>query len=713
MRRLFLVTNMLVFMYSSALFAQKKPLELLENRNMEVLDQKVTDMDVTASIPNEHSCTPPMVLVYAPINFNKNSSVYLEFSLFRPTPSLQIQVIGNDKIYFVGVVNENKLLVENLPHNQKFKVLAMDECKNLVPIFEFDTETTKLEKQPYQLSPYMFRTVSKYFMEKEPKINLVEFLYGLKDLSNYEKLAFLQHHLLDRKPFAFTTTYDLPNKEIFENGAKSFTCRCTFVFTPIQSGDNYTHPGWSNNNSGFYQGDWSGTDPATCSWTLGNNNRFRYYSLAGASRFQALTQYNTRGSNTFNLFGYSNDGQNIPSSSPADANTAITSPLSPNSSWLEYNLLCSGQNQIPAECSCDKSIILNYSYSGNYRLKTSINCGFLQSGCEAYAEVDDAVALYYIKVASPTETQSAPILLDKGRARYISRCGRNNNPDFGRAIGRLFGNTAGLIANYFTDGKIDPTLMNQWGDNVGAILATPMYTNTGQCTDETYNVNLLRKSQTIQLSMNRPISVVMSSVAKTFVGGKNYHSADLTMNTSFHMTGILTGYYDAVNWDNCCSPWFLNWNCHPLSSKAADVANGISLWKTYFPSLTTQPYTGAVSPSNFSSEVGFLKGMQSRTCQTVWETPLVEIQGEWGMTVPTYNVHNSSEGVVLDVDNLKSKYTYKVLSIYGDVLSEGSSTEKTSLVLPRGKELGNPFVIISILDGNTPKNFKINTNLYE
>ena len=90
---------MLVFMYSSALFAQKKPLELLENRNMEVLDQKVTDMDVTASIPNEHSCTPPMVLVYAPINFNKNSSVYLEFSLFRPTPSLQIQVIGNDKIY--------------------------------------------------------------------------------------------------------------------------------------------------------------------------------------------------------------------------------------------------------------------------------------------------------------------------------------------------------------------------------------------------------------------------------------------------------------------------------------------------------------------------------------------------------------------------------------------------------------------------------------
>ncbi len=387
---------------------------------------------------------------------------------------------------------------------------------------------------PVIVSENLYRGLSQYVMVENQTTTLSNYLRQLGDVSQHEKISFLQRYAMNGAVLPASIKGQYPDAYVRSALAARQTegeCICNFVMNqvtvviPDQTGNNdfQIGPKVSKTGPNFYN--------QASFW-------FRGLTSQGAAKKQVLLSAGKHAGRKRRTETWTSGGETI----------------SDNFVRIGYHLMCVGINELPRECDCTKSISYSFGYSTKIEARTkSEGCVF---NSEAAARAQDwAVAVVTReKVNSVNDVQ----ILQAGVGQATSKCSGGVPVSVLIDAAKIGVSVFQLVKSVKTAQLNDiVNQTNQIIDKVGAVLTT--ITEPKDCNSALIEKPLLQGTATITFTPNDPLSFMVMSGSSLEIMGLRCWESIASIASSFHLAGIVSGGSPTPSTPHCCTNYFANW----------------------------------------------------------------------------------------------------------------------------------------------------------
>lgn len=401
--------------------------------------------------------------------------------------------------------------------------------------------------EPVIVSEKLYRALSVYVSNENQTVTLSNYLKQLGDISQHEKVAFLQQYIMNGAILPATIKGQYPDsyvKTALEERKTEGECICNFVMNqvtvvvPDQTGIHDFQIG-----------------PKTTIQQPTHYNNASYWARGltaqGAAKNQLLFSEGRLAGNKTRTETWISGGETV----------------SDNFVRIGYHLMCLGITELPKECDCTKTISYDFGYSTRIESRSNtggFGCVFTQT---AAAQAQDwAVAVVTReKVNSVNDVQ----ILQSGLGTATSECAGGVPATVFIDLAKIGVSVFQLIKSVKTAQLSDVAAQTTAIiDKVGAVL-TPL-TESKNCNSSVIDKPLLQGVANISFKANDPLSFMVISGSSLMVTGKRCWSSSASIKSSFHLAGVVAGGAPSADAPHCCTEYFTNW---AYASQNGDESN--------------------------------------------------------------------------------------------------------------------------------------------
>lgn len=548
MKQTILLTAYLL-LFASNLHAQS------EDPPIDSTDIDTTEMIVIDSIIFQ-SANRIAAEVSCAVRYASNADIYLRWSVVPDVTGYMVRYsYSNSEIWNTVQIPTNEVLIEGVPLDTvivwEVIPLGLDEEAD----WESDvTETSTFTRnEPVIVSSSFYNRLEAWFGREYNQQGFCELLDELTEISQFEKLAFLQTYAFDNAVFVKPQSNTAPIPSYFPTNVIIGTgegqwcipvlagpCRCKVV----SRGSNLATP-----NAGMLNHQ---VKPKKFDRIIGMlmpdfTGEFESRSEAGAAKFATLKQDRKSGGNTLIR-------SNLPISGDQQSVTTETSELA-------FFLACLSGNgvpntNLPLECNCVRPLHIYYEYTTTLRVKAKKRSCIFSKGSEASAEDWAFIGVYRGKTGDITP-------VDAGRATLNTSCSSNWNPDFWVKLLDVLN----PVAQYYvqtldsTSGNKIPTSnqINQFINGLQTLIKTPFaIKNSNGCLDEIHDAPLVTGSKTYTLVPNEPIRVTLFSAYYIRTRGYGCWKSQAGVASDYYLLGVVESEAAPINTE-CCAEKYANY----------------------------------------------------------------------------------------------------------------------------------------------------------
>lgn len=389
---------------------------------------------------------------------------------------------------------------------------------------------------PVIVSENLYRALSQYVTNENQTVTLSNYLKQLSQLSQHEKIAFLQQYIMNGATLPGSIKGQYPDSQVkaaLNTRRAEGECICNFVMNqvtvaiPDESGnfDFTIGPKISVTPPTFY-------NPSSY-WARGLKSQ-------GAAKNQFLISEGQTAGNKRRTETWISGGETV----------------SDNFVRIGYHLMCVGITELPKECDCEKTISYDFGYSTRIEAKSNtggFGCIFTQ---EAASQAQDwAVAVVTReKVNSVNDVQ----ILQSALGTATSKCNGGVPATVLIDIAKIGVSVFQLVKSVKTAQLNDiVNQTNQIIDKVEDVLV-PL-TEAKDCNNALIEKPLLQGVANISFRPNDPLSFMIVSGSSLAVVGRRCWNSSASIKSSFHLAGVVAGGAPNANSPHCCTNYFSNW----------------------------------------------------------------------------------------------------------------------------------------------------------
>jgi hypothetical protein len=515
---------------------------VLFDLNAQRLDYIEPDAPYHVFEPNE--CSSVNLVAKAVISTRSSATLYLRFenSLVEGFVYLKTSKSETPATYLTN--SSNELIVNDLPLDNVCTVWAKNDCGDLVELYRF--QTTQAEEPQLEVSDAFYDQIRRYQTEELPSTLHKYLTMDWPNVSNYEKVAFIQQFYYKGQPLPkwdLTALAPIPDLS-----SRNSECECRFIFKSTQTitpfgGFNSTNTAYIAEGLSTPKADLDISDAAF--WT----DRFN----KGPAKWHAIqTEGYNAGTGTHQIT------REWPLTNGQTSNTGQ------HFARLAYNLVCENFAEgVPERCECDKPVRFFYNYDSQVEAKANIaQASWLQSwgSKQSFAIAQDAVNVLFYRGG-----EGAPVLVRNSSLAAESTCAVSPNPDFFVAVGNLTLNAAEItLALLDSDITVIDTIafnegINNIANSLSDVISTPIY-SSNSCASALHSANLVNGDTTIYINPNQEVVMYLSSFSKLNSGGKRAWYSKAEVISDFYLFGYVPGgYLEHPDEQHCCSKHMVNW----------------------------------------------------------------------------------------------------------------------------------------------------------
>jgi len=387
---------------------------------------------------------------------------------------------------------------------------------------------------PVVVSETLYRGLSQYVTNENQTTTLSNYLKQLSDVSQHEKISFLQRYIMNGATLPAIIKGQYPDAYVQSSLNTRQTegeCICNFVMNqvtvivPDETGNNDFQIGAKTSKSGpnFYN--------QASVWARGLTSQ-------GAAKNQLLLSAGNRAGKKRRTETWTSGGETV----------------SDNFARIGYHLMCVGINELPKACECTKSISYSFGYSTQIEARTKSEGCLFNSEAAARAQ-DWAVAVVTReKINSVNDVQ----VIGAGVGQATSKCAGGVPVSVLIDAAKIGVSVFQLIKSVKTaqlNDIINQT--NQIIDKVGAVLIP--FTEPKDCNSAFIDKPLLLGTSTITFTPNDPLSFMIMSGSSLEVMGLRCWDSKASIKSSFHLAGVVSGGAPTAYTPHCCTKYFSNW----------------------------------------------------------------------------------------------------------------------------------------------------------
>ncbi len=495
----------------------------------------------------------------AAVRLSNSADVYLKWTALPDVANYTVRYkLGEGDAAWVSVQRStNDLVLENVPLDITvvWEVLVVGDA-GVPPLYLSDlgAVSTRQQHEPIQVSHRLYSKLEGWFGKDNNDEGFCEFFRAL-DVSQYEKLAFLQAYAFDNARFVkpvFASSSDIkdwyPAATVTGTGdgdecfPMAENCKCKV----ISDGSNIATPGVYDllarkiNPRVTQKKAKSGPDETVV-------DRFE----AGAAKYIGLRQSEKKGGMAYAMSNMQG----------ADDATAVTT----QASEIVFFLACLTSNggkttNLPAACQCVRVLDINYEYTTRLHVKAEKRNCIWSKGAEAQAEDLAFVGVYRGKTGDIKPIAANQALLTRS-------CSSSWNPDFWINVLNL----AKPVGEYFLQ-RLDTTQsriptaaqLDSFVNALKVLIKTPFRNSSGVCEEVQKDKVLVSGRDTLHLYPNSPIRVGMFSSYYVRVRGYGCWWAQAGVASDYFLVGVVEG--PRTEDPECCVDKFANYVLGSLST---------------------------------------------------------------------------------------------------------------------------------------------------
>jgi len=461
--------------------------------------------------------------------------------------------------------------------------------------------------EPINVSENLYRALSEYVTGTNQSVSLSTYLQQVPNVSLYESIGFVQKYVMNGATLpasirgVFPTTYV---QDAIRSRATEGECLCNFVMNqvtiviPDQTGnsDFSIGPKTSQTGPNFYN--------KASFWSRG-------LTSMGAAKNQLLLNAGSAAGSKRRKESWVSGGETI----------------SDNFVRIGYHLMCIGMNELPRECDCEKTVKFDYGYSTRIEARTNAGGFPCILSSEAAARAQD----WAIAVATREKVNSTSDVQVFGSAIGIATSTCKGGVPVSVIIdaAKIGVCVFSLIKSVKTAQLND--IINQTNDiitKVGAVLET--ITEPKDCDNALIEKPLLQGLATFTFKPNDPLSFMLMSGSSLEVSGLRCWSSKATVQSSFHLAGVVIGGAPTSSTGHCCTDYFANWAYASLNGDDSNRRNFINGHLNLNSPLGWQTINGAPNQhlsANISTQVGYAigtslpNGVRCTKTIPIWNNP--------------------------------------------------------------------------------------------
>lgn len=334
--------SFILLFFSSSGIAQTDSIRIIEGK------QRIENFDSVHCVNQE-------VLAISNVIFNDKSSVVIRLK-YLGYPMNKLDIVDNDKQIEFSVNENGVIILENLPLDRSYFILAEDNCgqKNNIARFSTNLNNNKMDNGIVMLDPFIYKRIRAYgydeaTLEARESLSFTDYLFEpqLSKLHYLESLSLFQRLFLDGKPInnEFASNISTEIIENLRNSEMIPACSCS----PI---------GMTARNEPVN----GKTCTDKCLW----NDAYQYNTYGCSGGGSGLTDVSSKGAAKY--LEHDSKGwkekcwETCKRFHDGSAFQDTVSMQMPYQTSVRMSLLCLNGEFFPENCECDKNIFAEYYY---------------------------------------------------------------------------------------------------------------------------------------------------------------------------------------------------------------------------------------------------------------------------------------------------------------------------------------------------------------
>gem|GEM_PF-6606353 len=525
------------------------------NTPYDSLDHSLDTIDLEP-IEWDHREVMGVELSYMPVIFENSADLFVNVSnLIADDYSISLRIyIGESNLIETVVIDSttSDFVVTDLAKDTSYtlKAFLIDESSPDYQVGVLPGTVSTTRKDKITLTPGLYNAITE-FSTGEFAVKLSDYLLGIESQYNIHELAaFVQHHykidVLERDfsgglsslmPAWFSTSEPRPNEVDPDK-----PCDCSLISASSHlevKGERSSSDPIGPDNPHF---EGATNLPEVAAYKRESKNRRNHLLMSfGPAKYHGLNVQTT------GLFD-SSERSETSSTTGYDLEEGY-SATSPFFAKQGYNFFCNEYTtQIPANCDCDKTILIDYSYSTRMKAQARVPSGWGGRGARASAE---DFALLSVGRLNSNDIE----IIDAGRGLVGDACATSWNADWVSDFLTLAVDVTLLVLELddIEDLPDHADALPDIVDNLTNVLTTDIIETSGDCTYKHETGTLISGSTSVTLKPNDPVEVVMTSYSSVHTSGYGKYRASAMIASNYHLSTILLQGELENKW-HCCSP---------------------------------------------------------------------------------------------------------------------------------------------------------------
>lgn len=503
--------------------------------------------DPNLSLGFEAEPSVPVLKTTSVISYSDGLSVSIEFETTGITPS-SIKLVNQASAadYQNLTVSGGKAQSLTLTANKVYAIKATGSDGQTYTIGIVST-------YPYHagdavaVSQELYHALSQYVAAPSQTTTLSNYLRTLQNVSQHEQISFLQRYVMNGAVLPASIKGQYPDayvRQALQARSGEGECLCNFV-TQIQPVPSPDMDGPDNPTIG--------AERRIAEIAFYNKASYHYNALKaqGPAKFQMLYSTGLKAGNTRRREEW------VTGTDGASSNYAL----------LGFHYLCLNYNEVPMECACQKTVKFTYDYTT--KLESMTNTGgegcLFNQGAGAEAQDWGTVLVTHEKQNGVNDVQ----VFAAGLGSAKSTC--NGGVPATIIIDALkMGGEIIKVVKSVKSGSINDIIdgISNIADKLGVVLQK--YFDAKDCGNSILERPLVQGSATITFGPNDPVTIIMMSGSALAIEGLRCWESKATINSSFHLAGIMLGGSPSQNTPYCCTDYYAQWL---TASRSGDLTN--------------------------------------------------------------------------------------------------------------------------------------------
>lgn len=533
------------------------------------LDDSTLYMDFPVYIPDHIStishCERPYITNFAAVKYDGLYGVYLELDNWTDG---QLFLYENDASVPIDLypIDQGRL-VKGLSHTKAYEIKAYNQCEELVSLGAYNgADLFESTDNLIQVPDDMYELAVAFGIQQENPLPLAEFLTQDESVAFMVKLGFYQKYALNNGDLPFSaidgkiipdyTTYvtwgyphPRPNPDNDPNdpgepGGES-DCRCDYISTTANSNHGQPH---ATGQYRIYDARQIQYNPGWPDKIKTGNDAHHWYQTTalGVAKWQDSHASAWKAKKGIYHGTFHSSGRSL-----SDDQKMIRSSL-------KLVLVCNDGNQLPAECACDKRVLLDWAYDSDAEVLANTHSG--GGGTKrAVAAAEDQFIVYCMERDRVKTNGKATIhdfqILDALYYRVSAECHLEVNSDFWRNWADLIVEVLGIVddpGSILSDSLRQRNFLTELEDVI-----TDTYYEPGACDrgGSRTGAGASHGSFEATLRPNEEVTFVMSTAANTMARGMRSFYSYARVNSDGWMTCIANPGPLEGESQQCCTPW--------------------------------------------------------------------------------------------------------------------------------------------------------------